>query len=73
VRALAKHGSSVDTAWVRSPAGFAIGAVIYSVSSLFLEQKGAALRDPSRFMDDGAAVAGFLFALYIALLELAPG
>ncbi len=31
--------------------GFAVGAVIYYVTSLFLEQKGAALRYPSRFLE----------------------
>jgi CRP-like cAMP-binding protein len=49
--ALTKHGSSVHLAWVKIAGGFAIGAVVYYVSSLFLEQKGAALRYPSRFME----------------------
>ena len=49
--ALAKHGSSVHLAWVKIAGGFAIGAVVYYVTSLFLEQKGAALRYPSRFME----------------------
>lgn len=50
-RALAKHGANVHTAWIKIAGGFAIGAVVYYVCTLFLEQKGAALRYPSRFME----------------------
>lgn len=49
--ALATHGNSVHLAWGKIAGGFAIGAVVYYVTSLFLEQKGAALRYPSRFME----------------------
>src|SRR5216683_1332569 len=48
---LVRHGASVRGAWVSIAGGFAVGAVIYYVTSLFLEQKGAALRYPSRFLE----------------------
>src|SRR5215831_8389122 len=48
---LAKHGANVHVAWASIAGGFAVGAVVYYVASLFLEQKGAALRYPSRFME----------------------
>lgn len=48
---LEKHGENVHLAWAKIAGGFAIGAVLYYVCSLFLEQKGAALRYPSRFME----------------------
>ena len=48
---LVRHGASVRGAWVAIAGGFAVGAVIYYVTSLFLEQKGAALRYPSRFLE----------------------
>ena len=40
---LVRHGASVRGAWVSIAGGFAVGAVIYYVTSLFLDQKGAAL------------------------------
>jgi CRP-like cAMP-binding protein len=49
--ALAAHGNNVHFAWAKVAGGFAIGAVVYYICSLFLEQKGAALRYPSRFME----------------------
>jgi hypothetical protein len=48
---LTKHGANVHAAWAEIAGGFAVGAVVYYVASLFLEQKGAALRYPSRFME----------------------
>ena len=50
-RELEQHGENLHIAWVKIAGGFAIGAVVYYVCSLFLEQKGAALRYPSRFME----------------------
>ena len=41
---LVRHGASVRGAWVSIAGGFAAGAVIYYVTSLFLDQKGAALQ-----------------------------
>ena len=48
---LTRHGANVHVAWASIAGGFALGAVVYYVASLFLEQKGAALRDPSRFIE----------------------
>src|SRR5262249_38037250 len=48
---LTKHGAGVHVAWGMIAGGFAVGAVVYYVASLFLEGKGAALRYPSRFME----------------------
>ena len=48
---LAKHGASVHAAWASIAGGFAAGAVIYYVASLFLDRRGAALRYPSRFLE----------------------
>jgi CRP-like cAMP-binding protein len=49
--ALIRHGANVHVAWASIAGGFASGAIAYYVSSLFLEQKGAALRYPSRFLE----------------------
>jgi CRP-like cAMP-binding protein len=48
---LSLHGTNIHTAWAMIAGGFALGAVVYYVASLFLEEKGAALRYPSRFME----------------------
>ena len=48
---LMRHGSSVHAAWFNIAGGFAIGAVVYYVATIFLEQNGAALRYPSRFQE----------------------
>lgn len=46
-----KHGLGVQAAWASIAGGFAAGASLYYVASLFLEEKGAALRYPSRFLE----------------------
>ncbi len=48
---LVRHGAGVRIAWALIAGGFASGAVIYFVTSLFLEKKGAALRYPSKFLE----------------------
>jgi CRP-like cAMP-binding protein len=48
---LTQHGANVHVAWGMIAGGFGVGAVVYYVATLFLEQKGAALRYPSRFME----------------------
>ena len=42
---------SLGAAWLLVGSGFAIGAIIYSVFSRYLEQKGAAVRYPTRFRE----------------------
>jgi CRP-like cAMP-binding protein len=51
--ALSLHhrGYSTHAAWVFVSAGFAAGAVIYYSTSLFLEQRGAAVRCPTQFRE----------------------
>jgi CRP-like cAMP-binding protein len=48
---LARRGADVHAAWAIIAGGFATGAIVYYVASLLLEQRGAALRYPSRFME----------------------
>jgi hypothetical protein len=45
------RGFSAARAWAFVGGGFGLGAVIYYVTSLFLDQKGAVLRSPTRFRD----------------------
>jgi hypothetical protein len=48
---LARRGANVHVAWATIAGRFSARAIVYYVASLFLERKGAALRDPSRFME----------------------
>lgn len=48
---LVHHGVPVRRAWGMIAGGFGFGAVVYYVTSLFLEQKGSAVRYPSRFTE----------------------
>ncbi|HEY6714761.1 MAG TPA: hypothetical protein VI232_00320, partial [Reyranella sp.] len=48
---LTQRGTNVHAAWASIAGGFFAGAVIYFVASLFLEQNGAALRYPSKFLE----------------------
>jgi hypothetical protein len=50
-QALHHHGYDARAAWVFVSAGFAAGAVIYYSASLFLEQKGAAVRYITQFRE----------------------
>jgi CRP-like cAMP-binding protein len=45
------HGYGASAAWAFIGGGFAAGAVIYYSASLFLENKGAAIRYPTRFLE----------------------
>jgi len=48
---LQRNGFSPASAWSLVALGFACGAVIYYTVSLFLDEKGAAIRLPTRFRD----------------------
>jgi CRP-like cAMP-binding protein len=48
---LHSRGFQAGSAWAFVGGGFALGAVIYYLTSLFLDQKGAAVRSPARFRD----------------------
>ncbi|HXP05997.1 MAG TPA: cyclic nucleotide-binding domain-containing protein [Stellaceae bacterium] len=45
------RGFHAGSAWAFVGGGFGLGSVIYYVTSLFLDQKGAVLRSPTRFRD----------------------
>ena len=45
------HGYSAGWAWAFIGGGFAVGATIYYVATLYLEEKGAAVRYPTRFRE----------------------
>ena len=49
--ALQGHGAKESLTWFLIGGGFAIGALIYYVAARFLEQKGAAIRYPTRFRE----------------------
>jgi zinc transporter ZupT len=48
---LHRQGFGARSAWVFIGGGFAIGAVMYYAAALFLEQRGAAIRYPTRFRE----------------------
>src|SRR5258708_27128129 len=48
--ALHRRGFGAQSAWAFVGGGFAIGAVTYYAASLFLEQRGAAVRYPTPFL-----------------------
>ena len=48
---LTRRGANLQVAWFSIAGGFGSGAVIYYLASLFLDEKGAALRYPSRFLE----------------------
>ena len=45
------HGYSAGWAWAFIGGGFAVGATIYYVATLYLEERGAAVRYPTRFRE----------------------
>jgi CRP-like cAMP-binding protein len=50
-RELHARGFDAGSAWAFISGGFGLGAVIYYATSLFLDQKGAVVRSPTRFRD----------------------
>ena len=48
---LHQQGFRANEAWSFIGSGFALGAIIYYFTSLFLDQKGAAIRNPTRFRE----------------------
>lgn len=48
---LVRNGASVNLAWLSIAGGFITGATIYYFASVLLDQKGAALRYPSHFLE----------------------
>jgi hypothetical protein len=48
---LHQQGFAANAAWAFIGSGFAFGSVIYYFTSLFLDQKGAAIRNPTRFRE----------------------
>jgi hypothetical protein len=50
-RELHRQGFTANAAWAFIGSGFGVGAVIYYAASLFLDQKGAAIRYPTRFFE----------------------
>src|SRR6202453_180946 len=48
---LKPQGFDANAAWVFIGSGFALGSIIYYFTSLFLDQKGAAIRYPTRFRE----------------------
>ena len=45
------QGFNANAAWGFIGSGFALGSIVYYFTSLFLDQKGAAIRYPSRFRE----------------------
>jgi zinc transporter ZupT len=48
---LHQQGFDANAAWGFIASGFALGSIIYYFTSLFLDQRGAAIRYPSRFRE----------------------
>jgi zinc transporter ZupT len=48
---LHRQGFGPNSAWAFVGTGFALGSIIYYATSLFLDQKGAAVRYPTRFRE----------------------
>jgi CRP-like cAMP-binding protein len=48
---LHQGGFDANAAWAFIGSGFALGSIIYYFTSLFLDQKGAAIRYPTRFRE----------------------
>jgi zinc transporter ZupT len=48
---LHQQGFDASAAWGFIASGFALGSIIYYFTSLFLDQKGAAIRYPTRFRE----------------------
>jgi zinc transporter ZupT len=48
---LHQQGFDANAAWRFIGSGFALGSIIYYFTSLFLDQKGAAIRYPTRFRE----------------------
>lgn len=48
---LHSQGFGANAAWAFIGAGFALGSIIYYAASVFLDQKGAAIRYPTRFRE----------------------
>ena len=48
---LHQHGFGANAAWGFIASGFALGSIIYYFTSLFLDQRGAAIRYPTRFRE----------------------
>jgi hypothetical protein len=48
---LHQQGFAANAAWAFIGSGFALGSVVYYFTSLFLDQKGAAIRNPTRFRE----------------------
>ncbi len=48
---LHRQGFAPDAVWAFIASGFALGSIAYYFTSLFLDQKGAAIRNPTRFRE----------------------
>jgi CRP-like cAMP-binding protein len=48
---LHQQGFDANAAWAFIGSGFALGSITYYFTSLFLDQKGAAVRNPTRFRE----------------------
>src|SRR5580704_1220222 len=48
---LHQQGFAANAAWAFVGSGFALGSIVYYFTSLFLDQRGAAVRNPTRFRE----------------------